>query len=247
METVVKLSTVDSIYAGEHLPAIEDINLEVERGEFISVVGPNGSGKTTLLETINGLLKVSKGKVMVFDQDMKCHPMKVRKDIGYVPQDFISAPSVPFLAKDVVLMSRYGKIGLLRAPGRIDREIAMDTMRLVGVDEFADRPIGKLSGGEQQKIMIARAIAQEPKLLLLDEPFSNLDVDSKREISERICKLHEEKGLTTIVVTHDILSIPKRCYRVVVMDRGRIVAEGDPASVIRKTEKMGVFFEGWKP
>jgi len=244
-EVIVRLSEVDTIYEGEHLPAIKDINLEIEQGEIISIVGPNGSGKTTLLETINGLLKVSRGEVRVFNVDMSHHSMKAGKDIGYVPQDFISEPSVPFLVQDIVLMGRYGKIGLLRSLGKVDFEIARGAMKLVGVEEFAHRPIGKLSGGEQQKVMIARAIAQEPKLLLLDEPFSNLDVDSKREISEKICKLHEEKGWTTVVVTHDLLSIPRWCDRVLVMNRGRIVAEEDPESVIRK-ENLAGFFKGVK-
>jgi len=242
-KVIVKLLKVDTIYEGEHLPAIKDINLEIEQGEIISIIGPNGSGKTTLLETINGLLKISRGEVRVLDVDMSRYSMKVRKDIAYVPQDFISEPTVPFLAQDIVLMGRYGKIGLLRSPGKVDLEIARESMRLVGVDEFAHRPIGKLSGGEQQKVMIARAIAQEPKLLLLDEPFSHLDVDSKTEISEKICKLHEEKGWTTVVVTHDLSSIPRRCDRVLLMNRGRIVAEEDPESVIGSKENLTVFFK----
>jgi len=243
-EVIVKLSKVDTIYEGEHLPAIKGINLEIRQGEMVSIVGPNGSGKTTLLETVNGLLKVSRGEVRVFNVDMSRDPMRARKDIGYVPQDFISDPSVPFLAQDVVLMGRYGKLGLLKSPRKVDFEIAREAMRLVGVEEFAHRPIGKLSGGEQQKVMIARTIAQEPKLLLLDEPFSNLDIDSRKEISEKICRLHEENNWTTIVVTHDLFSIPKRCNRVLVMDRGKIVAEEDPESVMCSVKSLTGFYRG---
>jgi len=243
-QVIVKLSEVDTIYEGEHLPAIKNISLEVEQGELISIVGPNGSGKTTLLETINGLLKASRGKVIVFDQDMGRHPTGIRKDIGYVPQDFISDPSAPFLVQDVVLMGRYGKIGLLRSPGREDLKLAREAMKLLGVEEFAHRPIGKLSGGEQQKVMIARAIAQDPKLLLLDEPFSNLDVDSRRTVSEKICKLHEEKNWTTIVVTHNLLAIPERCDRVLIMNKGRIIAEENPKNVVYNTKSLGRFLKG---
>ncbi len=243
-EKVVKLRDVETTYEGEHLPAIKDINLEVDLSEFIVVVGPNGSGKTTLLETINGLLKVTHGEVIVFGHDMARNPSRVRRDIGYVPQDFLSEPSAPFIVRDVVLMGRYGKLGVLRRPERRDLEIAEGAMRLVGIDGFADRPIGKLSGGEQQKVMIARAIAQEPRLLLLDEPFSNLDIDSRRRISETLCKLHDERGLTTIMVTHDLLSIPERCDRVIVMDRGRIIVDGEPKYAVQKAEDLNILFKG---
>jgi len=243
-EKVVKLRDVETTYEGEHLPAIKDINLEVDLSEFIVVVGPNGSGKTTLLETINGLLKVTHGEVIVFGHDMTRNPSRVRRDIGYVPQDFLSEPSAPFIVRDVVLMGRYGKLGVLRRPERRDLEIAEGAMRLVGIDGFADRPIGKLSGGEQQKVMIARAIAQEPRLLLLDEPFSNLDIDSRRRISETLCKLHDERGLTTIMVTHDLLSIPERCDRVIVMDRGRIIVDGEPKYAVQKAEDLNILFKG---
>jgi len=245
-EIVVELHEVETIYEGEHLPAIKDINLKVELNEFLVIIGPNGSGKTTLLETINGLLRVAHGKVKVFGYDMNHNPSKARKDIGYVPQDFLSEPSAPFIVKDVILMGRYGKLGILRRPRREDVEIAEEAMRLVGIEEFADRPIGKLSGGEQQKVMIARAIAQEPRLLLLDEPFSNLDVDSRKSVSNMLCKLHDERKLTTIMVTHDLLSIPKRCSRIIVMDRGRIIVDGKPKYAIHKAEDLHILAKGLK-
>jgi len=243
-EMVVKLRDVETTYEGEPLPAIKDINLEVDLSEFLVVVGPNGSGKTTLLETINGLLKVTHGEVIVFGHDMTRNPSRVRKDIGYVPQYFLTEPSAPFIVRDVVLMGRYGKLGVLRRPERRDLEIAEEAMHLVGIDGFADRPIGKLSGGEQQKVMIARAIAQEPRLFLLDEPFSNLDIDSRRRISDTLCKLHDERGLTTIMVTHDLLSIPERCDRVIVMDRGRIIVDGEPKYAIQKAEDLNILVRG---
>ena len=245
MGKVVELRGVDTIYEGEHLPAIRDVTIEVSDGEFIVVIGPNGSGKTTLLETINGLLKLARGEVRVFGRDMARYSRIVRKDIGYVPQDFMSDPSAPFIVKDVILMGRYGKIGVLRRPEARDMKIVEEAMRMLGIERFADRPIGKLSGGEQQKVMIARAIAQEPRLLLLDEPFSNLDIRSKKEIAGKIERLHDEEGLTTIMVTHDLLSVPERCDRMLLMDRGRIVADGDSAEVIRRSEGVEMLLKGW--
>jgi len=228
MGKVVELRGVDTIYEGEHLPAIRDVTLEVSDGEFIVVIGPNGSGKTTLLETINGLLKLARGEVRVFGRDMARYSRIVRKDIGYVPQDFMSDPSAPFIVKDVILMGRYGKIGVLRRPEARDMKIVEEAMRMLGIERFADRPIGKLSG-----------------LLLLDEPFSNLDIRSKKEIAGKIERLHDEEGLTTIMVTHDLLSIPERCDRMLLMDRGRIVADGDSAEVIRRSEGVEMLLKGW--
>jgi zinc/manganese transport system ATP-binding protein len=239
-ELVVKLSHVYTTYTGEIRPTIKDINLVVKSGEFLAVVGPNGSGKTTLIDTLNGLLKISSGEIFVLSEEFTQNPQTARIDIGYIPQDFISPSTTPFLSGDVVLMGRYGKIGLLRNPDERDHEVVNNAMRLLKVDNFAKRPIGRLSGGEQQKIIIARAIAQEPKLMLMDEPFSNLDIESRKDISEKIWKLHKEQNWTTIIVTHDIYSIPKKCQRIVLMREGKIVREDKLSNIIGKIDDRRV-------
>jgi len=225
MGEVIRLENVYTTYEGEKRPAIRNINLSVHSNEFIYVVGPNAAGKTTLLETINGLLPPSGGRVYVFDRDMRKNGRKIRCDIGYVPQDFIVDPGEPYTALDVVLMGMYGKIGILRRLDRRDFNKAMKIMRSLGVDELANQPMGKLSGGQQQKVMIARALAKEPKLLLLDEPFSNLDIDSQQRIPNFIEKLHEENDITIIIVTHHVDQVLKRCDRVVVINNGEIMAD----------------------
>jgi zinc/manganese transport system ATP-binding protein len=231
-EVIIRLENVSTVYEGERRAAIKDIDLAIRRGEFVYVVGPNGAGKTTLLETINGLLVPIKGIVRVFGQDMKKNGRKIRCRIGYVPQDFIVEPGEPYTALDVVLMGMYGKIGVLRKPDSEDLEKALKAMKLLNIDELAERTIGKLSGGQQQKVMIARAIAKDPEILLLDEPFSNLDVDSRLKIPELIGQLHLNFGMTTILVTHDTSRILKLCNRIVVMNDGRIVADGKPAKIL---------------
>jgi len=198
------------------------------------VVGPNASGKTTLLETINGLLPAFKGTITVFGLNVQTQSREVRCEIGYVPQDFMAEPGEPYNALDIVMMGRYGKIGVLHRPDERDREKVMETMKLLDIEELSHRPMGKLSGGQQQKVMIARALAKEPKALLLDEPFSNLDPESREKIPSLISRLHEEEGLTTIIVTHDIQSMPKSCRRVVVMNEGRILADGAPEKALGK-------------
>jgi ABC-type cobalamin/Fe3+-siderophores transport system ATPase subunit len=155
-------------------------------------------------------------------------------------------PGEPYTALDVVLMGRYGNLGILRSPKEEDLEKAMETMRLMGIDDQAKKPIGKLSGGQQQKVMIARALAKEPKILLMDEPFSNLDPESRERIPELIEKLHEERGLTTIIVTHDVRRISGLCRRVIVMGGGKIVADGKPEDALALLERplSPVFIRG---
>lgn len=223
MEQVIELTGVSTIYEGECIPAIRDINLKVKPGEFLAVIGPNGAGKTTLLETTAGLLEHTSGMVFVLGKDIKLFGNTLRKDIGYMPQELAVDELTPFLVKDVVLMGRFGRIGLLRRPSREDFEKALKALALVGIDDLQNRPIGKLSGGQLQKALIARVLAKEPKILLLDEPFSNLDWEARTQIPEMLSRLHDDWHLTTLLVTHDLDSIPPRCERIVVLNEGRIV------------------------
>ncbi|MEM1580967.1 MAG: metal ABC transporter ATP-binding protein [Candidatus Bathyarchaeia archaeon] len=238
MAPIIELRDVSTVYEGEKRPAVRDINLIFERGEFVHVIGPNASGKTTLLETINGLLPVSKGRVLVLNFDVQKHGREVRRFIGYVPQDFMVDPGEPYTALDVVLMGRYGKIGVIGRPIREDKEKAIEAMKLLGIKELANKPVGKLSGGQQQKVMIARALVKEPKILLLDEPFSNLDPESKEKVSALISHLNEEQNITTIIVTHDIQQILNSHSRIVVMNSGRVIADGDLKSVLAVAESF---------
>jgi len=234
---IIKLENVSTVYEGERRPALRDVSLSIEENELVYVVGPNASGKTTLLETINGLLNPFKGGIFIFGLNVKNHSRRVRAEIGYVPQDFMVEPGEPYLALDVVLMGRYGKIGVLNKPDERDREKALEAMKLLGIDELSQRPMGKLSGGQQQKVMIARAIAKEPKILLLDEPFSNLDPESKIKIPELISRLHQKKKLTTVIVTHETHRLMKICRRVVVMNNGRIMADDNPEIALTTLEE----------
>ena len=236
-ESIIRLENVSTTYEGERRPAIKEVNLAVSENELVYVVGPNAAGKTTLLETINGLLQPSKGQVSVFSLDARKHGKNIRCEIGYVPQDFMVDPGEPYTALDIVMMGQYGKIGVLHRPDKRDFERSKEAMKLLGIDELANRPMGKLSGGQQQKVMIARALVKDPKILLLDEPFSNLDPDSRERIPELIAQFHEEKGVTTVIVTHDISRILKQCRRVVVMKNGRIVADESPEEALVAFEK----------
>lgn len=229
---MIELRGVATIYEGERLPAIYDIDLRVEQGEFVALIGPNGVGKTTLLETINGLLEHTAGEVRVFGQEIGKNGHRIRQRVGYIPQEIAFDERTPFLVKDVVLMGRFGRIGLLRRPAAADHRAVERALELVGIEDLALRPIGKLSGGQQQKAMLARALAKEPELLLLDEPFSNLDFVAREEVSSVIVRLHEELKLTTLIVLHDLKGLPPCCGRVVLMRQGRVFRDGRPAEVL---------------
>ena len=233
---IIKLENVSTVYEGESRPAIKGINLTLKQNELVYVVGPNASGKTTLLETINGLLPPFKGKVSVFGLDVQSNGRKIRCQIGYVPQDFMVKPGEPYKTIDVVLMGRYGQIGFLHHPEAEDKQKAIEALKLLGIEELADRPMGKLSGGQQQKVMLARALAKTPKILLLDEPFSNLDPDSRGQIPSLITRLHKEKELTTLIVTHDIHHMIDNCNRVIVVTNGKITFDGTPKNALPLVE-----------
>ncbi|MDG6221799.1 MAG: metal ABC transporter ATP-binding protein [Candidatus Bathyarchaeota archaeon] len=231
-DAIIKLENVSTVYEGETRPALKGINLTFKQNELVYIVGPNASGKTTLIETINGLLPAFNGKVTVFGLDLKSNGKKIRCQIGYVPQDFMVKPGEPYKALDVVLMGRYGQIGFLKQPEAEDKQKALDAMKLIGIEDLADRAMGKLSGGQQQKVMLARALAKKPKILLLDEPFSNLDPDSRGQIPLLITKLHDEQDLTTLIVTHDVHHMLDHCNRVVVITGGKVTFDGTPEQAL---------------
>jgi zinc/manganese transport system ATP-binding protein len=235
-EAIIELENVSTVYEGESRPAVKGVNLAIKRNELVYVVGPNASGKTTLLETINGLLPPFKGKVSVFGLDVQSNGQKIRCQTGYVPQDFMVKPGEPYTAIDVTLMGRYGQIGFLHHPEKKDKKNALKAMNLIGIEELANRPMGKLSGGQQQKVMLARALAKNPKILLLDEPFSNLDPDSRGQIPSLITRLHKEKDLTTLIVTHDIHHMLDQCNRVIVITDGRLIFDGPPENALALME-----------
>ncbi len=243
MAPIIELRDVSTVYEGEKRPAIRDVNLTFEEGEFAYVIGPNAAGKTTLLETINGLLPIFKGRISVLNLDVQKYGKQVRCQIGYVPQDFMVDPGEPYTALDAVLMGRYGKIGVIGRPSREDKEKAIEAMRLLEIEDLANKPVGKLSGGQQQKVMIARAIAKEPKILLLDEPFSNLDPESRDKISKLIAQTSSERNLTTIIVTHDLHQIVDSCSRTIVMNSGRIIADCELRKALALIEKW--YFPGF--
>jgi zinc transport system ATP-binding protein len=196
---VVRLEDVWVQYNG--VPILEGINLAIEQDDFLGIIGPNGGGKTTLLKIILGLISPSRGKVSVLGKP----PEKSRSKIGYVPQHNLFDRDFPISVGDVVLMGRYGKSGLFRRYSSEDRRATQDALQTVGMLDYKERQMGKLSGGELQRIFIARALVAEPKLLLLDEPTASVDPAMQTEFYELLEKL--KKQMAIVLVSHDISAI----------------------------------------
>jgi len=225
----VELENVTAVYEGERIPTLYGISLAVGRGKIVAIIGPNGAGKTTLLEVINGLLPVTEGLVRTLGEPVTPGSHRLRQRIAYLPQDLFFPPSTPFLTRDVVLMGRFAQLGPLRLPRREDRRAVEEAMAAVGVSEFSRRPIGRLSGGQQRKVLLARVIARRPELLLLDEPLTNLDPASKQELSRLILRIHAELSLTTLFVSHESSPLLDSADWIVTLEAGRIVSELDSA------------------
>ncbi|MBN1431533.1 MAG: metal ABC transporter ATP-binding protein [Methanomicrobiaceae archaeon] len=234
-ESVIRLKNIYTAYEGAEYPVIKDVSIEIKRGEFAIIGGPNGAGKTTLLETINGMLKTTHGEVTVLDMDVGSRGRDIRKKVGYVIQNFSFDPMTPFSAEEVVLMGRYGLIGPFKKPNEEDYKKVSDAMKLLRITDIAKNPIGKLSGGQQQKVLIAQCIAKDPDILLLDEPFSNLDLLTREFVSNILGDL-AKSGCTIVIVSHAFDALPDTGIRIIAMNDGRIALDEtcDPGEVENK-------------
>jgi ABC-type cobalamin/Fe3+-siderophores transport system ATPase subunit len=213
--------------------ALRGVSFRVMSGEFVGIIGPNGAGKTTILTIINGLGKLLHGSVWVLGHSVTAgNSHSLRKRVGYVAQVQNIDPRMPMSVRDVAMLGRYGLLGLIRRPKRRDWEIVDEVLELVGMTHLAQRPIGHLSGGEQQRVAIARCLAQEPEIFLLDEPTASLDWRAKTDILELVKVLHDSRHLTTLFVTHDLGSLPVACDRILLMKEGRIWGEGSPDELL---------------
>lgn len=198
-DTIVILEHVFFSYGD--VPVLEDVNISIEQNDFLAIIGPNGGGKTTILKLILGLLAPNRGTITVFGKT----PREARKCIGYLPQHFTFDFDFPITVMDVVLMGRLGKRGLAKKYTKEDIEITLRVLEQVGMRELREREIGKLSVGQRQRVFIARALATEPRLLLLDEPVSSIDTQWQQSFYELLQKLNRE--IAIILVTHDIAVI----------------------------------------
>ena len=219
-------------------PILKDVELEVGLGEMLCIVGPNGSGKSTLLKCINQILKTEQNSVLINGQDAKTMNLKeLSMIIGYVPQSSTSA--FPFTVFDVVLMGRKPYINWSLSDR--DSEIVAEMLDFLGIGSLAMRHFTELSGGEQQKVIIARALAQQPQLLLLDEPTSSLDIKHQLEILCILKSLAETQHCSVIVAMHDLNLASRFSDRLLMLKRGCVFAVGTPDSVLTEGNIESVY------
>jgi manganese/zinc/iron transport system ATP- binding protein len=201
-------------------PVLWGIDLTLPAGKLVAVVGPNGAGKSTFIKAIMGLLPLNSGFIEIFGQSTK----KVYHRISYVPQRESVDWDFPASVFDIVLMGRYGKIGLFKRPRESDKEIAMESLRKVGLEAYKDRQISQLSGGQQQRVFLARALAQKADIYFMDEPFAGVDAATERSIIDILRGIRAE-GKTVVVVHHDLQTIPEYFDWVILLNM-RLVGSG---------------------
>lgn len=211
--------------------ALREICLDVIPGELVGILGPNGSGKSTLLKIMDGLLVPQEGEVKLNGRSIsRLKRRELAREIAMVAQE--TSFRFSFSALEVVLMGRFSHMTRFQFETKSDIKIAIRSLESMQALDLADRSIHELSGGEKQRVLIARALAQEPQVILLDEPTSFLDIKFKREIYELISSLASEKDLTVVVVSHDIDLAAQYCQRLFVFKDGRLFSVGTPQEVI---------------
>jgi zinc transport system ATP-binding protein len=224
MEPVISFEHVDVKY--QNVNALRDVNVKIFQGDYIGIFGPNGSGKTTFLKSIIGLVEPDNGLVSVLgSKNLK----KVRSNVGYVPQDISVKKTFPATVREVVEMGLFGKIGFMKPLKTEDKKQAEEALHMVHMGAYKNRPIGHLSGGELQKVMVARALASKPKILLLDEPTSALDFMMVIDLMKLLVELNNKLNITIIAINHHLDLLEPYCTRLLLMD-GTIIYDGPPES-----------------
>ncbi|MBP2241284.1 manganese/zinc/iron transport system ATP- binding protein [Cytobacillus eiseniae] len=200
-------------------PVLTNVNFTVPEGKLIGIIGPNGAGKSTLIKAILGLIPKACGEIKIYGKTYRAKD----KIVGYVPQRGSVDWDFPTNALDVVLMGRYGHVGWFKRPGKRDTEIALESLRKVGMEEYANRQISQLSGGQQQRVFLARALAQDALVYFMDEPFVGVDAATERAIIVLLNEL-KEQGKTVLVVHHDLQTVREYFDHVILLNVNMIAA-----------------------
>ncbi len=224
------IETKDIRFSYNTKEIIKGISFSLEHGEFLGIIGPNGAGKSTILRILAGILKPKMGKIYIFNQNIYNMKRKsLAQKIAFVPQE--THFGLNFSVEDIVAMGRFPYQDAFQRENKMDREAIEHALSYVNVMQFRKRPVNSLSSGERQRVVLARALAQEPAILLLDEPTSHLDLHHQNAIMELLKKLNSE-GMSVIIVNHDLNLACLYCQRLVLMHEGCIYSEGAPESLI---------------
>lgn len=215
--------------------ALDHVTFQIPHGARAAVVGPNGAGKSTLFKALVGLIPISSGNILIHGTPLGQHI----DCVAYVPQREEVDWRFPVTVGDVVMMGRYGKLGLLQQPGKVDKTILSKVLDQMDITDLRDHPIHDLSGGQQQRAFLARALAQEPHILLMDEPFTGVDI-STQETTLRLLDELRDQGVTVMVSTHD-LNLARERFDLVLLLNHRLVAFGTPAQVFTTEHVSSAF------
>lgn len=225
----MELKIKDVSFSYSSVSVLHDVSFELGGNELVSILGPNGVGKSTLIHCINKILAPTSGTVLIDGKDVSEIKLKeLAKQIGYVP--YSANDSFPLSVIDTVMIGRHphSKWGTLDK----DLDIVYDTLRMLGISHLAMRPFNELSAGQHQKVMLARGLVQEPEILLLDEPTSNLDVRHQLDVTKMLKRLSREKNILIVMISHDINIAAKYSDKIILMHKGSVFDMGDPNKVI---------------
>jgi iron complex transport system ATP-binding protein len=234
---MVKISIKDLTFSYKSNKILDDLNISVDGSEIVSLVGPNGSGKTTLIKCIDRILK-PRGSILLEGREVQeMKQQEIARQIGYVPQS--SATPLATTVFDTVLMGRRPHIGWRVSDFDLDK--VSDTLERLNLQDLAMRDFGQLSGGQKQKVLIARALVQEPTVLLLDEPTSNLDMKHQLDVLETISSMVKEKGISAIMAIHDLNLAARFSDKLVMLKKGVVYAAGSPIDLLSEKNISDVY------
>lgn len=232
--------TAENLHFHYDKPVIVDVSLKVEKGSLVVLIGPNGSGKSTLMKLLAGLLDPSQGKVLFGSELLKTFSRReIAKQIGYVAQE--TKTEFPLSAFEFVLQGRFAYGRAVGFEQTQDLQIAERAMKLTDTSNFKERQLNALSGGERQRVFLARALAQEPKILLLDEPTANLDISHQVTTLKLLKELTHKQGLTVLLITHELNLASEFADQILLLQNGKMVAYGSPEEVLVKNTVEKVF------
>ena len=240
--STLELHGIEASYPGRPTsrPVLRGIDLQLDPGEMLALIGPNGAGKSTLLRLAGGVLRPSAGSASLLDRDLSTmRSREVARQVAVVPQE--GPIPVGLVVREMVSLGRTPYARLLLGPTAQDREMVDWALAAAGVDELAERFVDELSGGERQRVTLARALAHEPRLLLLDEPTANLDLHHQVAMLELVRGLTRESGLTVLAAVHDLQLAALYCDRIALMHAGRIVSQGPPEAVLTESLLLEAF------
>lgn len=219
---------------------LDNVTFDIRQGEILGILGMNGCGKTTLLKNLNKNLEPDAGAILLEGDDMEEMPKRsIAQKIAVVPQG--NEIKFAFTVKDIVSMGRIPFLSTFSGESSEDVKIIEDAIEMTGLEEYRDRYINTMSGGERQRVIIARALAQTPKIILMDEPTLHLDINMQFEALDLVYKLSREKGLTVVIVSHDLPLVARYCDRIIMLKDKKIFAMGEPEEVLTSENIREVF------